>query len=105
MLKPGVWRYQKGKHKRNSPFGYMAFVQAAPVTVVRDQKGEDTGFFGINIHAGGIGTTSSLGCQTVYKLQWLEFRSLVYAEMAKANVTKIPYVLVTEEERRQIAST
>ena len=55
-LKPGLYRYQPGIHGLSHPVGprrYPAFVQAAPVTVHRDGGGDDTGFFGINIHHGG----------------------------------------------------
>jgi hypothetical protein len=100
VLLPGVWRYKKGKHKITSPTGYPAFVQAAVVTVARDQSGLDTGWFGINIHRGGANTTSSLGCQTIYPTQWDAFRSLVYGEMSRHSTPTIPYVLIAEEVRR-----
>lgn len=100
VLLPGVWRYKKGKHKLNDPAGYPAFVQAAPVTVARDQEGLETGWFGINIHRGGRTTTSSLGCQTIYPTQWDAFKSLVYGEMDRHGVKTIPYVLIGEEVRR-----
>lgn len=105
VLKPGVWRYRKGKHKVSSPLGYMALVQAEKVTVVRDGEGEDTGWFGINVHRGGLNSTSSLGCQTVHPLQWPEFKWLVYRQIDEMGLATIPYVLITEEERRQIASS
>lgn len=97
VLKPGIWKYKKGKHKINSPTGYAAFVQADKVTVARDQQGDDTGFFGINIHKGGFNTTSSLGCQTIYPDQWEAFRSLVYSEMDKYNQKVVPYILVLQD--------
>ena len=100
VLLPGVWRYKKGKHKIADPAGYPAFVQAAPVTVARDQEGLDTGWFGINIHRGGRTTTSSLGCQTIWPDQWEAFRSLVYTEMQRHDAATIPYVLIGEEVRR-----
>lgn len=96
VLKPGIWRYKKGKHKITSPTGYPAFVQADRVTVVRDQQGDDTGFFGINIHRGGYNTTSSLGCQTIYPSQWEAFRALVYSEMDKYLQKVVPYILIEE---------
>lgn len=70
-LKPGVWPvYKFDKHKGV----YMALCQrAGKVTVTRDQKGEDTGMFGINIHRGGSYGTSSAGCQTIPPSQWEDF--------------------------------
>ena len=100
VLMPGVWRYRKGKHKISSPDGYPAFVQADKVTVARDEEGLDTGWFGINIHRGGVNSTSSLGCQTIYPTQWDSFRSLVYGEMDRHSAKTIPYVLIGEEVRR-----
>jgi hypothetical protein len=96
VLKPGVWKYKKGKHKITSPTGYPAFVQADKVTVTRDQEGDDTGYFGVNIHKGGYNSTSSLGCQTIYPDQWEAFRALVYSEMDKYQEKVIPYVLIEE---------
>lgn len=65
-LKPGVWQYRLGTHNITKARSrqYPALVQAAPVTVKRQGKGEDTGWFGINIHRGSRNTTSSLGCIT-----------------------------------------
>lgn len=62
-LKPGVWPvYKFDNHKGQ----YLALCQrGGPVTVVRDETGEDTGNFGINIHRGGNWGTGSLGCQTI----------------------------------------
>jgi lysozyme len=93
-LKPGVWLYKKGKHNSPSGASYLALRQAAPVTVLRDQEGEDTGLFGINIHKGSYNGTSSLGCQTIYPAQWEAFLSLVYSEMNRSNQAVIKYVLV-----------
>jgi len=100
-LLPGVWSYRKGRHKVSDPNGYPAFIQAAPVTVARDDDNDpdtdpqiDTGWFGINIHRGGLTTTSSLGCQTIFPAQWDAFRALVYAEMDRAGAKAIPYALV-----------
>lgn len=95
-LVPGVWFYKPGKHKINSPNGYPALVQAAPVTVLRDNKGEDTGWFGINIHKGGYNSTSSLGCQTIYPTQWNSFINTVYDQLKRYKQIKIPYVLTVQ---------
>ena len=69
-------------------------MQAEEVTVHRDGQGDDTGYFGINIHQGGVNTTSSLGCQTIYKPQWVGMRTLTYSEMTRHAITRVPYVLV-----------
>jgi len=102
MLKPGVWYAHKiGLHK-----GYQALSQQMDkVTVIRDGVGEDTGFFGINIHRGGVNTTSSEGCQTIPPAQWKEFIDLVVAEAkriygANWNKERIPYVLIDEPREK-----
>lgn len=73
MLKPGVWKYKRGKHKDQ-----QAFIQAEQVTVYRDNDRDttsektdvtQTGWFGINIHRRRFGLISDLiekwsaGCQ------------------------------------------
>lgn len=45
-------------------------------------------------YKGGYNTTSSLGCQTLYPDQWQGFQKLLYAEMDRAKVTKLPYLLI-----------
>lgn len=92
-LKKGVWFYRPGKHKINSPNGYPALVQADKVTVLRDGVGEDTGWFGINIHKGGYNTTSSLGCQTIYPTQWESFINTVYDQLRRNKQKIVPYIL------------
>lgn len=94
-LKAGVWLYKLGIHGLSKPKAkqYRALVQAAPVTVHRDQTGDDTGWFGINIHRGSFATVSSLGCQTVYPSQWNAFIALVEVEMRRYARKTIPYLL------------
>lgn len=96
-LKPGVWQYRLGIHGLSKPKSrqYPALVQAAPVTVSRQGEGEETGWFGINIHRGSRFTTSSLGCVTLPPDgNWDAFYSLVKAEMSRAQVSRVPFVLV-----------
>lgn len=96
-LKPGIWRYKPGSHgiTFNRPgYPYPAFVQAGPVTVRRDKAGDDTGWFGINIHRGSERTTSSLGCQTLPPKQWDFFRDTLNGALKRAGVKSFPYVLV-----------
>lgn len=94
-LKPGLWWYKIGVHGLSKPRyrQYRALVQASPVTVTRDGAGEESGFFGINIHRGGKATTSSEGCQTLPTEQWSSFFGLVESEMKRCEKTAIPYLL------------
>jgi len=95
-LRPGVWRYKQGIHGLSKPANrrYPALVQAGEVTVSRDGERAETGYFGINIHRGGAGSTSSLGCQTLPPDQWAEFFGAVCAAMNSAGQKSLPYVLV-----------
>jgi lysozyme len=94
-LKAGVWMYQPGIHGLSKPKDrqYTALVQAAEVTVIRDGKGPDTGYFGINIHRGSHSSTSSLGCQTIAPQQWDAFISLVRRAINASGRAVIPYLL------------
>lgn len=80
-LNPGVWPvYRLDMHRRGTKGQHEALCQrAGPVTVTRDGTPpyEDTGDFGINIHRGGYGGTSSAGCQTIPPDQWPAFIALV----------------------------
>lgn len=94
-LKPGVWWYKLGIHGLSKPKSkqYQALVQFDKVTVIRDQVGPDTGFFGINIHRGSYTGTSSLGCQTIHPSQWDEFISTVKQYLTMYGQTKLRYIL------------
>jgi len=98
-LKPGCYyAHQFGMHKGQ----YLALVQTAgPVVVIRDGDPpyEDKGFFGINIHRGGMQGTSSEGCQTIYPPQWESFIALAIDQAQRFYGTTwrthiIPYVLL-----------
>lgn len=102
-LKPGTYfAHCIGLHKNS----YTALVQRmGKVTVLRYMTGknpiEDTGYFGINIHEGGVNGTSSEGCQTVPKAggQFDEFIDRCVICMKKSfnndyDKKTIPYVLV-----------
>lgn len=96
-LKPGVWHYRLGIHNISKAKSrqYPALVQAAPVTVSRQGTGDDTGWFGLNIHRGGRVTTSSLGCITLPPDgNWDSFYTLTKTEMSRAKVSRVPFVLV-----------
>lgn len=97
-LKPGVWRYRIGKHGIRSGNPYKALVQAAPVSVSRDGGPDETGWFGINIHRGGITRTNSEGCQTIPPAQWPAFIALVDTELRRNNAKTVSYVLTTRKE-------
>lgn len=96
-LKAGVHRFKKGKHGLSKPGGGYPALRAANVNeelpVTRDEEGDSLGI-AINIHKGGYGTTSSLGCQTIYPDQWDAFINLVYAEMDRYKQKTIPYLLI-----------
>jgi lysozyme len=95
-LKLGVWRYKPGQHGitfKRAGYPYPAFVQAAPVTVIRDGVGADTGWFGINIHRGSNTGTSSLGCQTIPPAQWAMFRDFLNGQLQRHGQKTFPYVL------------
>ena len=95
QLRSGVYRYKIGLHGLRTKKPYKALVQAGPVTVMRGDK-EETGFFGINIHAAG-NTTSSEGCQTVPKAggQWDALIALTESELKRNNAKTLSYVLVS----------
>lgn len=93
----GVWRFEKGLHGISRPKPYVpypALRQGEKFTVHRDGTGNDSGFFGINIHRGGSSTTSSLGCLTIPPDQWPGFIKLAYDELAKAKKTSLRLVLI-----------
>lgn len=98
-LKAGLYRaHQLGQHRAGTPGAHQALVQrAGEVTVIRDGVDgdyEETGYFGINIHRGGVTTTSSEGCQTVPPDQWPVFIAEVRTALNAAGQTVVPYVLL-----------
>jgi len=102
-LNPGVWPvYRLDVHKRGAKGAHEALCQrAGVVTVTRDGDPPypETGMFGINIHRGGWGSTSSEGCQTIPPDQWPAFIATVTDQakrIAPAGWRRevIPYVLL-----------
>jgi lysozyme len=100
-LKQGVYyAHRLGLHKSK----YEALIQTAgEVTVLRDslegEPYEDTGFFGINIHAGLANSTGSEGCQTIPPLQYKgficnvkDFLRRYYPQKWQTQV--VPYILI-----------
>lgn len=94
-LKTGRWYYRLGIHGLSKPkiLQYEALVQAKKVTVHRDQVGDDTGWFGINIHKGSRTSVSSIGCQTIHPSQWGEFIRSVSLELEVSRKEVIQYIL------------
>lgn len=80
-LNPGIWEsYMFGLHRGQ----YLALCQRAGlVTVSRSGAGNDTGYFGINIHRGGNWKTNSAGCQTIAPAQWNDFINTMQIESKK----------------------
>lgn len=97
-LKPGMYLYKIGQHGISGPNPYEALRQYGNVTVIRDGGKEETDSsnnrFFINIHRGGYGTTSSLGCQTIHPDQWPAFLATVKSELKQYKQEIIPYVLI-----------
>lgn len=83
---------------------YEALVQrAGEVTVLRDnEKGEPyehKGYFGINIHEGGLRNTNSEGCQTIPPSQYTGFINNVRDFLRRYYPTTfrkqvVPYILI-----------
>ena len=100
VLNTGTWyAHQFGIHHNE----YPALIQTGgQVQVTRDGTPayQDKGYFGINIHKGGWGITSSEGCQTIYPGEWPDFINNITAEAirifggAKYKSVIIPYLLI-----------
>lgn len=97
-LQPGVWQLKLGTHHPGTPNAYPCLVQAGPVTVLRDNGIRETGEFYIHLHHAGFNTTTSAGCQTIYRPQWDEAFDLIKGEMEFYGLADIPYVLTVRED-------
>lgn len=90
-LPNGQWLFQRGKHGRSQ---YPALVQAQPFTVYRTNRDEyrptdfkETGWFGINHHAGTNARTvsnSSAGCVVLQcggyrSKEWITYQTRLYS--------------------------
>lgn len=101
-LRPGVYPYRRGRHgvSRDRPgriVSYPAFRPATPgeqLPVSRDgiPAGPRPGV-AINIHRGGLNSTSSEGCQTIHPRQWDSFYHLVDTEMSRLGLKTFDYIL------------
>jgi len=102
-VQPGQYQYQRGTHHPPSGNSYAAMIQRAPVVVVRDYDQDavveptdrwDYPASGLNIHAGGTGTSVgrwSEGCQVIAggraaRSPWSGFRRLIYGVAAGQSV-------------------
>jgi lysozyme len=96
----GPYLYKIGMHNMKAP--YEALRQFGRVTVIREgstveQTDTAAAPFYIDIHKGGFGTTSSLGCQTIHPTQWPGFLTFVKGEVKKHAQTIIPYYLTIND--------
>lgn len=99
-LVPGLHRYRKGRHGISTGPGYPALRPATRGEILPVRRDGQPGIhdgIAINIHRGGLNTTSSLGCQTIHPSQWNAFIALVYAEMDHHGQKTIPYLLIERQ--------
>jgi lysozyme len=95
MLKTG----QNPKPIEGRYLPHWAFRQHGRVTITRQGSkipvtDNAASPFYIDIHRGGNGTTSSLGCQTIYAPQWDEMFETTRKELQKLGQIDIPYCLI-----------
>lgn len=97
-LLPGVHWYKPGKHGISRPSGgYPAFRPATKdeaLPVARDGVAVPWPGIAINIHRGGVNTTSSEGCQTIPPAQWEAFHALLTSLLKRTGQKTFPYILL-----------
>lgn len=96
----GLHYFKKGLHKISGPHPYPAFRPDTPDESLPVTRDGQTGVFrgiAINLHCGGLWTTSSEGCQTVIKDEWLEFQTTAYKLMDSENQKRLPYLLCEKQ--------
>jgi lysozyme len=100
-LATGWHPYRPGLHGISRPgVAYPAFRPATrgeALPVYRDGESgiSKTPGIAINIHRGGINTTSSEGCQTIHPSQWAAFHALVTMELKKSGQKTFYYGLMS----------
>jgi len=100
-LEPGLYMAHKFEIYRGKKDKYPALCQKlGPVSVIRDGESViQSGYFGIDIHKGALGTTSTEGCQTIHPAQWDSFYHLAKDQAVRLFGGKwkkqvIPYILI-----------
>lgn len=101
-----VW-YRPGPHGIGKKTEHPAFRQSSNIIVRRDGgvgNGKPFGSglfidspstrFWINLHCGGVNSTSSEGCQTVPPSQWPAFHALIHHYLKRYGVKDFPYLLL-----------
>ena len=100
LVAPQVVLYKVGTHGISGSNPRQAFRQASfGISVVRDGKEgvfKDSAKapFWIDIHDGGNNTTSSEGCQTIPKGQWMAFNESLKLQLKNNKQTIFPYALI-----------
>ena len=109
MLMPGLWYFRRGPHKGRVPaLRQCTDEEASELGIPNDGEFEvlrcfgendprnykERGYFAINIHRGGVGTTSSWGCQTIPPDDFDNFMTLIWEESKKHKQPRIPYLLI-----------
>jgi lysozyme len=96
-LKPGRHLYYRGWHKKGKPSGHLAYRPATKdeaLPVLRDGVEAPRPGIAINIHRGGINSTSSEGCQTLHPKEWPAFDTLLSMLLVKHKQLTFPYYLI-----------
>lgn len=100
-LAVGCHPYKPGNHGISRPGGgYPAFRPATKKEELPVTRDGETAVpstrpgVAINIHRGGYGTTSSLGCQTLHPDHWGAFHAVTHAEMKKSGLKQFWYILI-----------
>lgn len=109
VLNPGCWPFRRGPHKGVTPaLRQMTVEEAKPHKVPHDgrfsvtrtyakadkRNYQEAGYYAINIHPGGVNTTSSEGCQTLPRTTAKSFLGQVWDVTLANNIPYVWYILV-----------